>query len=538
MDDESLVEIHASRLPCAAEQDLRFVLKAGDVVLLSGPSGVGKTTLASALLAPVKDINITWNKKIPEYERCGALFQQSTLLDALCLAANVRLAVSRGTKNLSPQSEAKRLVEAVGLDWARDGKKMPTELSGGMARRGALALQVAMRKRIVILDEPFVGLDAQSQRAVAHELRVLRKKYGTAFLIVSHQPNLVIESFEEDDEQMSSVRTITLSPKLRQENKEKEEFQYLEEAYLFSRRFRYKLIDYGFFTLPLILLAFAAAGLAVSTLAADMLRRLDPAPQLDTLVSTQILPLVDLLLGKEASDFQKSMTKTLVRAKARQLLDTAMPPAKQAIYAAGATRLFVLELGPLLTALLLAGRIGGSYAGEISSMQATRQNDLLTTLDLSPRFWSLAPALLAGILAAPVLTIIGTALALVIARHVGSNALQNGDWFTSHFRHAAFPHLYARLKNRSLLQAFINLLTWPPIFHIIKSLTFIGLIFSSSELFARRSRLSLRAVPHVITAAVVFSSLAIIIADFAFSQLFLLHDADHELQLSTSIGSD
>ena len=78
---------------------------------------------------------------------------------------------SSSSSRASVEREAKRLVEAVGLSWARDGRKMPQELSGGMARRASLALQLAQRKRVVVLDEPFTGLDESSARAVAAELR-------------------------------------------------------------------------------------------------------------------------------------------------------------------------------------------------------------------------------------------------------------------------------------------------------------------------------------------------------------------------------
>mmetsp|Transcript_33855 Transcript_33855/g.104829 ORF Transcript_33855/g.104829 Transcript_33855/m.104829 type:complete len:491 (+) Transcript_33855:520-1992(+) len=68
---------------------------------------------------------------------------------------------------------------------------MPQELSGGMARRASLALQLAQRKRVVVLDEPFTGLDEAAARAVAAELASLRSKHGAALLLVSHQPSLV-----------------------------------------------------------------------------------------------------------------------------------------------------------------------------------------------------------------------------------------------------------------------------------------------------------------------------------------------------------
>lgn len=82
--------------------------------------------------------------------------------------------------------------------------------------------------------------------------------------------------------------------------------------------------------------------------------------------------------------------------------------AKRKLYALALGSVFTIELGPLLTALLLAGRIGGSYAGEVSMMAATNQLDLLRILDVPAARWTFLPSLLAALLAAPVLTAAGT----------------------------------------------------------------------------------------------------------------------------------
>jgi len=62
------------------------------------------------------------------------------------------------------------LLEAVGVDYLRDGPKRPSELSGGMARRASLALQLAQHKHVIVLDEPFAGLDRATGVGVAREL--------------------------------------------------------------------------------------------------------------------------------------------------------------------------------------------------------------------------------------------------------------------------------------------------------------------------------------------------------------------------------
>ena len=143
---------------------------------------------------------------------------------------------------------------------------------------------------------------------------------------------------------------------------------------------RAKTVDYFALSLPLILLAFAAAGVAVAMLTADLLAKLDVTDQVDAILEKEVLPMVDLLSGKEASDLQKMMTRMAVKGKAQGMVRSALPKAKRVLYAQGLAKLFVIELGPLLAALLLSGRLGGSYAGEVATMQATAQNKLLLSL--------------------------------------------------------------------------------------------------------------------------------------------------------------
>ena len=123
-----------------------------------------------------------WDDRIHERERVGMLFQQTTLLDSLTVAGNVCVAlencpttskddINNGAKNLQQtRATIKRLLETVGLDYLRDGHKRPSQLSGGMARRASLALQLAQHKHVIVLDEPFAGLDFATAVGVAKEL--------------------------------------------------------------------------------------------------------------------------------------------------------------------------------------------------------------------------------------------------------------------------------------------------------------------------------------------------------------------------------
>ncbi len=166
-----------------SNDSVSFTLRPSSCVHLAGSSGAGKSTLSSyiaGLLPPRRGGRLLrntlgihvqeckWNDAIPEGERVGMLFQQTTLLDSLTVAGNVCVALEycpsarNGQENSTTMEQrraiVKGLLETVGLDYLRDGDKRPSELSGGMARRASLALQLAQRKHVIILDEPFAGL--------------------------------------------------------------------------------------------------------------------------------------------------------------------------------------------------------------------------------------------------------------------------------------------------------------------------------------------------------------------------------------------
>jgi len=146
-----------------ANERFSFEANPAQVVWLRGPSGVGKSFtcmhLAGLAELPGVSLGADWDPVVPERERIGFLFQKGVLIDALTLRENIALALrSAGTEALTEERIATSLI-AVGLSSERDGHKMPGELSGGMLRRAALAQVLAQRKRLIVLDEPFVGLD-------------------------------------------------------------------------------------------------------------------------------------------------------------------------------------------------------------------------------------------------------------------------------------------------------------------------------------------------------------------------------------------
>lgn len=165
---------------------------------IMGPSGTGKTTLLKLIarqLHPdrgqvlVDGVDVATLSQEELYEmrkRFGMLFQNGALLTDLSVFENVAFPLREHTKL------GERLIRmvvltklhAVGLRGAAD--LMPAELSGGMARRVALARAIVMDPDILIYDEPFVGLDPISMGVIGRLVRRLNDALGISSLVVSH----------------------------------------------------------------------------------------------------------------------------------------------------------------------------------------------------------------------------------------------------------------------------------------------------------------------------------------------------------------
>ena len=149
-----------------------------------------------------------------------------------------------------------------------------------------------------------------------------------------------------------------------------------------------RLYDYFAYSLPLIVCAFGATGAALSMLLADMLQRVDVVKIVATFLEKYLEgnPMLPMIL---------QLTEKVIGANELA--------AKKKLFALALGYIFSIELGPLLTALLLAGRIGGSYAGEVGMMSATCQLDLLKLLGVGTAGWTFIPGSPA-LVAAPLLT--------------------------------------------------------------------------------------------------------------------------------------
>ena len=179
-------------------RELNITIKRGQITAIMGPSGTGKTTLLSLITRQLRpdrgsilvngiDVSVLNQKDLYRFRRrFGMLFQNGALLTDLSVFENVAFPLREHTKlpNRLIRHVVLTKLHAVGLRGAAD--MMPSELSGGMARRVALARAIVMDPDILIYDEPFVGLDPISMGVIVRLVRQMNDALGISSILVSH----------------------------------------------------------------------------------------------------------------------------------------------------------------------------------------------------------------------------------------------------------------------------------------------------------------------------------------------------------------
>ncbi|RKZ36363.1 MAG: phospholipid ABC transporter ATP-binding protein MlaF [Gammaproteobacteria bacterium] len=194
----TITDLHFARGERVIFDGLNVVVPRGQVTAILGPSGTGKTTLLRFIggqLRPDKgrvtvdaeDVHRLSRSQLFEMrKRMGMMFQSGALLTDLNVFDNVAFPLREHTDLTEAMIRDMVLMklEAVGLRGAR--RLMPRELSGGMARRVALARAIALDPMMVMYDEPFAGQDPISMGILVRLIRQLNDALGLTSIVVSH----------------------------------------------------------------------------------------------------------------------------------------------------------------------------------------------------------------------------------------------------------------------------------------------------------------------------------------------------------------
>lgn len=180
-------------------KDFSFDLLKGENAVVLGKSGSGKSVLIKCIIGLMKSdsgiINVLGENVTDLHGaeldkirmKVGFLFQSNALYDSMTVRENLEFPLKRHGLKLTKEENDRLVVEAltnVGLAETID--MMPSELSGGMRKRVALARTLILKPEIILYDEPTTGLDPITGKEIGNLMLEIQKKYNTSSIIISH----------------------------------------------------------------------------------------------------------------------------------------------------------------------------------------------------------------------------------------------------------------------------------------------------------------------------------------------------------------
>ena len=176
--------------------DLSFDLREGQIAALLGPSGCGKTTLLRTIAGLIQPTSgtIRFGSKLvgvssvvlpPNKRGTGYVPQQGALFPHLNVARNISFGLDRELYNKKQIAEiTQEMIALIGMQGFEN--RLPSQLSGGQQTRVALARALAIKPKLILLDEPFSALDAVLRDELRNEVVGLLRKLGSTAILVTH----------------------------------------------------------------------------------------------------------------------------------------------------------------------------------------------------------------------------------------------------------------------------------------------------------------------------------------------------------------
>ena len=195
-------------------KDLNLTVNEGEFIAIMGPSGSGKTSLLRLIsgLSKLSKGSISINKEIvadentfvePEHRNLGLVVQEKVLFPHLNVMNNIKFGISNDLQTNDPSHIAKQFKINHLL------KNYPHQLSGGEAQRVALARTLITKPKILLLDEPFNGLDEALKQDIYPDIQGFLKEYNITTIMVSHNIKEVKElsnrSFTLDNFKLKAI---------------------------------------------------------------------------------------------------------------------------------------------------------------------------------------------------------------------------------------------------------------------------------------------------------------------------------------------
>ena len=179
-------------------KDINLSVKKGETIVILGKSGTGKSVVLKCIIGLIRpdegeilafgeDITkMNLNQLEVVRKRMGFLFQGGALYDSMTVRENLLFPLDRqpGNKDIDKEAKVKEALENVGLLKAID--LMPSEISGGMQKRIALARTLILDPEIILYDEPTTGLDPVTSKEISALMVKMQKKYNVTSIVVTH----------------------------------------------------------------------------------------------------------------------------------------------------------------------------------------------------------------------------------------------------------------------------------------------------------------------------------------------------------------